>query len=66
MSGDRNASMPVLLLGGVIVAALLVIGYFVWTGVRSPTAHIPNKEVHPGMYDFREEARKGNIGRRPE
>ena len=67
MADIKESSKPVWLIGGLIAVAVLVIGYFVWGEfTRGSAAHIPNKEVHAGMYDFRKEAQNGNLGRRPD
>ena len=53
-------ALPVAILLGVLLLAF--IGWRAFTGSTGSTG--PAKEVHPGMYDFRQEVQNGNVGRR--
>jgi threonine/homoserine/homoserine lactone efflux protein len=52
-------ALPVVIVLGVLV--LIFLGWKALTGTNS----VPGtpKEVHPGMYNFRQEVLKGNVGR---
>ena len=63
-AGEDRKSMPVILLCSVIAVAVLAIGWYAFHMFRGEAADIPNREVRPGMYDFRKEAQSGNLGRR--
>ena len=64
MTSENGRSMPTWLVSGLIVVAVLVVGYFVWGEFTRGTGGIPDKKVHAGMYDFKKEAESGNLGRR--
>jgi len=64
LDGD-NKSLKIGALTGVILIALLIIGYFAWGEInRANNTRTTDIQVKPNMYDFREEARKGNLGKR--
>jgi hypothetical protein len=64
LSVEKSRSLPIWLLCGLIAVAVIAIGVTVWRGFAGDTAGIPDKAVHPGMYDFRKEAENGTLGRR--
>jgi hypothetical protein len=66
LDGD-NRTMKIGVLGGLIVVALLVIGYFAWGELnRNNKGRVADVPTKPNMYNFEEEARKGNLGKRAE
>jgi hypothetical protein len=60
---SEKKSVPILLLGGIIAVAVVLIGLYAWGEFHKGNPGIPDKEVKPGMYDFREEAKAGRLGR---
>jgi hypothetical protein len=66
LTGD-NKSLKIGALTGVIFIALVIIAYFAWGEInRANNTRTTDIQVKPNMYDFREEARKGNLGKRLE
>ena len=65
LDGD-NRSLKIGALTGVILIALVIIGYFAWGEINhAKNASAPaNIQVKPNMYNFQEEARKGNLGKK--
>jgi len=60
----QKAAVPVWV---IVIAVVVVVGVATALAVRSlsgPRAAVAPIDVRPGMYDFREELRKGNVGRR--
>jgi hypothetical protein len=53
-------ALPVAIAVGLLLLAL--IGWRTFSAQSGDTG--PAKEVRPGMYDFRQEVRSGNVGRR--
>lgn len=49
-----------------IAICVVCIGFIAWSAIKGKNAlsNGPNKEVHPGMYDFRKEAESGHLGRK--
>jgi hypothetical protein len=67
MSANRGQqSLPDWVVPAVIVFGVLLVAFLAWRGLNSANGPSPgpNQEVRPGMYDFRKEAEKGNLGRR--
>jgi hypothetical protein len=66
MSASRlSGELPAWVLPLVIVVgalALVAIGVKAFTSSNAPPG--PPREVHAGMFDFRKEVVKGNVGRR--
>lgn len=62
---QQRAELPQWVLPAVIAVGIVVlvfIGYRAFTGYNSAPG--PPKAVHPGMYNFRAEVQKGNVGYR--
>lgn len=59
--------MPSWALPLAVVVGLALVGIVVVRALSGPgeSAPGPSVKVHAGMYDFRKEAEKGNLGRRP-
>ena len=65
MRADEKSGPPVWLVAGVVAIVVLFAGFFIWGQVfHDPTAGIPEKKVQPGMYNFRQAAQEGSLGRR--
>ena len=58
--------MPGWALPAALITAVVIVSLIAFRALSggSETAAGPDKVVRPGMYDFRQEAQKGNLGRR--